>query len=37
MTTDHALAVAGGLVGGVLTTLIARALEHRLLNPRRHA
>jgi hypothetical protein len=37
MTTDHALAILGGLAGGVLTALIARALEHRLLSPRRHA
>jgi hypothetical protein len=32
MTTDHALAVAGGVLGGVLTALVARVLEHRLLN-----
>jgi hypothetical protein len=37
MTTDHALALAGGVLGGVLTALIARVLEHRLLNPRRPA
>lgn len=37
MTTDHALAVLGGLLGGVLTALAARTLEHRLLNPRRPA
>jgi hypothetical protein len=37
MTTDHALAIAGGLVGGVLTAIVARVLEHRLLNPRRPA
>jgi surfactin synthase thioesterase subunit len=35
MTTDHALAVLGGLLGGVLAALVARVLEHRLLNPRR--
>jgi hypothetical protein len=37
MTTDHALAIAGGLVGGVLTAIVAHVLEHRLLNPRRPA
>jgi hypothetical protein len=37
MTTDHVLAVAGGVLGGVLTALIAHVLEHRLLNPRRPA
>jgi hypothetical protein len=30
VTTDHALAVAGGVLGGVLTALVARVLEHRL-------
>jgi hypothetical protein len=37
MTTDHALAILGGLLGGVLTALAAHVLEHRLLNPRRPA
>jgi hypothetical protein len=37
MTTDHTLAIVGGLVGGVLTALAAHVLEHRLLNPRRPA
>jgi LPS O-antigen subunit length determinant protein (WzzB/FepE family) len=37
MNTDHALAVLGGLLGGVLTALVAHVLEHRLLNPRRPA
>jgi surfactin synthase thioesterase subunit len=35
MTTDHAIALAGGVLGGVLAALVARVLEHRLLNPRR--
>lgn len=34
MTTDHALAILGGLLGGGLVALIARALEHRLLTRR---
>jgi hypothetical protein len=34
MTTDHALAVLGGLAGGVLAALIARTLDHRLLTRR---
>jgi hypothetical protein len=29
MTTDHALAIIGGLAGGVLTALLARTLDHR--------
>jgi hypothetical protein len=45
--TQHAAAVAAregnprcplmGVLGGVLTALIAHVLEHRLLNPRRPA
>jgi hypothetical protein len=30
MTLDHALALMGGVLGGVLTALIARTLEHHL-------
>jgi hypothetical protein len=30
MNTDHALAVLGGLLGGILTALAARTLEHHL-------
>jgi hypothetical protein len=37
MTLDHALALMGGVLGGVLTALAAHVLEHRLLNPRRPA
>jgi hypothetical protein len=31
MTTDHALAILGGLAGGALMALIARTLEHRAI------
>jgi hypothetical protein len=34
MTTDHALALAGGVLGGGLVALIARHLEHRFLTRR---
>jgi surfactin synthase thioesterase subunit len=37
MTTDHAIALAGGVLGGVLAALVAHVLEHRLLTPRRPA
>jgi hypothetical protein len=35
--TEKLLSLTGGLLGGVLTALVARVLEHRLLNPRRPA
>jgi hypothetical protein len=35
--TEKLLSLTGGLIGGVLTALVARVLEHRLLNPRRPA